>query len=110
MSDPIQALEQRVAALEKEVAELRNLLGLGSASPPSPEDPWMKSPVLREMRLRQLAEQPVLDAIIARHYGELLARVKPIGAEALQAMQQPLENRGPEWKTASQEIVEMREE
>ena len=109
MSDPIQALEQRVAALEKEVAELRDLLGVRPAAPPSPEDRWMQSPVLREMRLRQLAEQPVLDAIIARHYGDLLARVKPIGAEALQAMQLA-EGADPTRNDASREIIAMREE
>jgi hypothetical protein len=96
MSEVIEALERRVAALERDVAELRRALRRDGASPPtSAESPRPRPPAL-DKRMRDILAQMGIQG-------------EPIGAEALQKM---ILDRGadPHGTEARRLIEEMREE
>jgi hypothetical protein len=99
------ALELRLAALEREMAEVRRWLSAATEETSGAQDVFSEIPMIRKARAQQAAANPVLD----RLYGELMAQIRPVSIEELQAMQEPYDpSRG--WNMASEEIVEMREE
>src|SRR5262245_48101539 len=102
----VEMLEQRVAALEQEVAELKKLL---PAPKPPPTDIWEQlaeqSPMIREM----LEEQGPPEEFEKLLEDLVIANTEPMTAEQLQAM---LIAHGydPTSNEASRMLIEMRDE
>jgi hypothetical protein len=98
----LESLEQRLGALEREVARLRQLLEPRSAV----ETPAERGArLLREAR----ASQAALSAVTAKVYAEMGITGEPVGAEKLQQMMIDA-GVNPEDNSASRQIIAMREE
>jgi hypothetical protein len=107
MSEELADLQRRVAALEREVAELR--LATGAAAPDDDEPPdelTRQIPMLREAWKNRHKYAEAWRQFM-RHLG--IEHVKPIGAEKLRQM---MIERGfdPNSNEFSRGIIEMREE
>jgi hypothetical protein len=106
MSDELADLQRRVAALEREVAELRNVNGT-----PAPDDEPMPEIVQLCPSLRPAWEDRHRSAEAWRKVKEQLGiqDLKPIGAENLQKLL-IAEGVDPNSNEFSQGIIDMREE
>jgi hypothetical protein len=101
MATTLEALEQRVAALERAVARLQ--------PPPPPSDETPQQRLQRSLR-ENTVDQAAMNAAWDRLFEKLgITDLKPIGAEQLQAMQLA-EGLDPNDNAASRGIIEMREE
>jgi hypothetical protein len=102
MATTLAELEKRLAAVEQEVARLRqqvNLLAVEEA----PAEGWAR--LVRESR----ASQPALSSAFAKAFKEMGIIGEPIGAEKVQEMMRACGIK-PEENVFSREIIAMREE
>jgi hypothetical protein len=102
MALTIEALEQRLAALEREVADLRRLWTGRLAAETAAE---RGARLLREAK----ASQPAISAMTAKVFAEMGITGEPVGAEKLQEMMLAC-GVNPEENAFSREIIAMREE
>jgi hypothetical protein len=98
----LETLAERLAALEREVAELRRLVTEQLAQKSLAE---LGASLLREAK----ASQPAISAAVAKAYAEMGITGEPIGAEKLQEMMLACGVK-PEENAFSREIIAMREE
>jgi hypothetical protein len=104
MSEDLERLEQRLAAVERELAALRERLD--RLVPPVDETPAERGArLLREAR----ASQPAVSAAVAKAFAEMGITGEPIGPEEVQR-RMIAEGIRPEDNIFSRGIMEMREE
>jgi hypothetical protein len=101
MATTLEALEQRLAALEQEVQSLRDLIG------GRPDE----TPAERGARMVRVAKasQPAISAGMAKAFKEMGITGEPIGHEKLQEMMLA-GGINPEDNACSREIIAMRDE
>jgi hypothetical protein len=106
MSDRLTMLEERVAALEREVAKLRGSPGPAQTPATGRRDPLKGHPLFRQSITdpKELAEHA---ARVDRMLG--IEHLKPVGAEKLQEMMLA-DGIDPNANEFSRGIIEMREE
>jgi hypothetical protein len=98
----LETLAERLAALEREVAELRRLVAEQLAQKSLAE---LGASLLREAK----ASQPAISAAVAKAYAEMGITGEPVGVEKLREMMAACGIK-PEDNIFSREIIAMREE
>ncbi len=101
MATTLGELEQRVSALEQELAKLRG----GAAPVPDPKPWWWDIPMLRRAR----EQQAELSAIAAKVFAEMGVTGPPVSHEKLMEMMLA-DGVDPTDNAASRELIAMRDE